>query len=54
MTKDKNLEDFLPNKNGSYYKEFNNNHFLNNIIIQEDVIRCIKNCNGSRNSSKFI
>ena len=42
MTKDKNLEDFLPNKNGSYYKEFNNNHFLNNIIIQEDVIRCIK------------
>tara|TARA_B100001093_G_scaffold509378_1_gene573275 strand:- start:593 stop:982 length:390 start_codon:yes stop_codon:yes gene_type:complete len=42
MTKNKNLEDFLPNKNGSYYKKFNNNDFLNNIIMEEDVIKCIK------------
>lgn len=43
MIKDKNLEDFLPNKNGSYYKEFNHSHFSNNnIITEEDVIKCIK------------
>ena len=41
MTEDKSLEDFLPNKNGSYFKEFNN--ALSNILItEEDVIKCIK------------
>ncbi len=41
MTEDKKLEDFLPNKNGSYYKKF---EFQNNasLINKEDVIACIK------------
>ena len=41
MTKDKKLEDFLPNKNGSYYKEF---EFQNEVklITNEQIIECIK------------
>ena len=42
MTKEKNLEDFLPNKNGSYYKKFD---FQNetSLISKQDIIECIKN-----------
>ena len=41
MTEEKKLEDFLPNKNGSYYKEFD---FQNEIdlINKEQIIKCIK------------
>jgi len=42
MKKEKKLEDFLPNKNGSYYKKFK---FVNeaNLIDEEVIIKCIKN-----------
>ena len=41
MTEEKKLEDFLPNKNGSYYKEF---EFQNEVslINNEQIIECIK------------
>ena len=41
MTEEKKLEDFLPNKNGSYYKKF---EFKNevNLINKEEIIKCIK------------
>ena len=41
MTKDKSLEDFLPNKNGSYFMEFNN-EVSNALISEEEIIKCIK------------
>ena len=37
----KNLEDFLPDKNSSYYKKFNKKNFLIQ-IKEEEVIDCIK------------
>ena len=41
MTEEKKLEDFLPNKNGSYYKKF---EFKNeaSLINKEEIIKCIK------------
>ena len=41
MTEEKKLEDFLPNKNGSYFKKFD---FQNEttIISKKDIIECIK------------
>ena len=41
MTEEKKLEDFLPSKNGSYYKEF---EFQNEVslINNEQIIECIK------------
>ena len=41
MTEEKKLEDFLPNKNGSFYKEF---EFQNevNLINNKQIIECIK------------
>ena len=41
MIEEKKLEDFLPNKNGSYYKKF---EFQNevNVIRKEQIIECIK------------
>ena len=41
MTEEKKLEDFLPNKNGSYYKEFD---FQNEVslIPKKEIIECIK------------
>ena len=41
MTEDKKLEDFLPNKNGSYFKKFD---FKNktSLISEDDIIECIK------------
>ena len=41
MTTDKSLEDFLPNKNGSYSKQFNNK-FSDILITEQDIIKCIK------------
>ena len=41
MIKEKKLEDFLPNKNGSYYKKFVSKNELN-LIKKEEVIKCIK------------
>ena len=41
MTKEKNLKDFLPNRNGSYFKEFKN-EISKNLITKNDVIKCIK------------
>jgi FeS assembly SUF system protein len=41
MTEEKKLEDFLPNKNGSYFKKF---EFQNEVslINEEEIILCIK------------
>ena len=41
MTEEKKLEDFLPNKNGSYYKEY---EFQNEVslINKEEIIACNK------------
>ena len=41
MTEEKKLEDFLPNKNGSYFKKF---EFQNEVslINNEQIIKCIK------------
>ena len=41
MKEEKKLEDFLPNKNGSYFREF---EFQNevNLINNEQIIECIK------------
>ena len=41
MTEDKKLEDFLPNKNGSYYKKFEPTNEVN-LINKEEIIKCIK------------
>ena len=41
MTEDKKLEDFLPNKNNSYYKKFKTTNEVN-LINKEEVIKCIK------------
>ena len=41
MNKEKKLEDFLPNKNGSYYKKFDLKNELA-LIKKEEIIECIK------------
>ncbi len=41
MTKEKKLEDFLPNKNKSYYKKFELKEEFN-LINNEEIIKCIK------------
>jgi FeS assembly SUF system protein len=41
MIGEKKLEDFLPNKNGSYYKEFDIQKKLV-LISKEEIIECIK------------
>ena len=41
MTREKNLKDFLPSRNGSYFKEFKN-EISKNLITKNDVIKCIK------------
>ena len=41
MTQEKKLEDFLPNKNESYYKKFEFNK-ESSLINKEEIIRCIK------------
>jgi FeS assembly SUF system protein len=42
MTENKNLEDFLPNKKESYFKEFSNSQIFHNKIKKENIIQCIK------------
>ena len=42
MKEEKSLKDFLPNKNGSYFREFDNS-LSKSVIIKEDIINCIKN-----------
>jgi FeS assembly SUF system protein len=41
MTEEKKLEDFLPNKNNSYYKKFESNE-NESLINKEKIIDCIK------------
>ena len=41
MTEEKSLKDFMPIKNGSYFREFNNN-ISQNLITEEEIINCIK------------
>ncbi len=41
MTEEKKLEDFLPYKNGSYYKKFELKKEVN-LISNEEIIECIK------------
>ena len=41
MTEDKKLEDFLPNKNGSFYKRFDLKKEAS-LINKEEIIKCIK------------
>ena len=41
MTEDKKLEDFFPNKNGSYYKQFKLNNEVS-LIHKDEIIKCIK------------
>ena len=41
MIEEKKLEDFLPNKNGSYFKEFESQNEFN-LIKKEEIIACIK------------
>jgi FeS assembly SUF system protein len=41
MTEDKKLEDFLPNKNSSYCKEFKSK-ITDTLISKEEIINCIK------------
>ena len=41
MIEDKKLEDFLPNKNGSYFKKFELKNEVS-LIKKEEIIKCIK------------
>ena len=41
MIEEKKLEDFLPNKNGSYFKVFESQNELS-LINKEEIIACIK------------
>ena len=41
MTEEKKFEDFLPYKNGSFYKKFEINDKVN-LISKEEIIECIK------------
>ena len=41
MTEEKKLEDFLPNKNGSYFKKFELKNEVS-LINKEKIIECIK------------
>ena len=42
MNDNKKLEDFLPDKNSSYFKDLLNKKNINKEINKEDVIECIK------------
>tara|TARA_Y100001970_G_scaffold200088_1_gene243329 strand:+ start:3221 stop:3607 length:387 start_codon:yes stop_codon:yes gene_type:complete len=41
MTEEKILNDFMPNRNESYFKEFKN-IVSKNLITEEEIIKCIK------------
>ena len=42
MIEDKNLENFLPNKNSSYFKELNSKKESTKKINKEEIIQCIR------------
>ena len=42
MTDNKNLEDFLPSKNASYFKELRKDNKNDKIIKKEEIIKCIR------------
>ena len=42
MTDNKNLEDFLPSKNASYFKELRRDNKIDKIIKKEEIIKCIR------------
>ena len=42
MIKEKKLEDFLPNKKTSYFKEFNKKEDNFQVITKKEVVECIK------------
>ncbi len=42
MNKNKNLEDFLPDKKTSYFREFNNTKDIGKNIDKENIIKCLK------------
>ena len=42
MNKNKNLEDFLPNKNSSYFKELSKGEEFHKAIKKEQIIECIR------------
>jgi FeS assembly SUF system protein len=42
MNKDKNLDDFLPNKNSSYFNKLIKAEVFNKTINKEEIIDCIK------------
>ena len=42
MTEDKSLEDFLPNKNISYFKEIKKDKKTDKIINREEITKCIR------------
>ena len=42
MNKDKSLENFLPNKNSSYFNKITKVKELNKTINKEEIIECIK------------
>ena len=41
MKQNKNLDDFLPNKNGRYYKKFDFKKEVK-LINEEEIVKCIK------------
>ena len=42
MNKEKKLEDFLPNKHISYFKNFDNKYSENTKITENEIIKCIQ------------
>ena len=42
MIDNKNLDDFLPDKNSSYFKELTPSQNINKVIEKNDIIQCIK------------
>ena len=53
MTEKKILNDFMPNRNESYFKEFEN-IVSKNLITEEEIIKCIKTVMDPEDSSKFV
>jgi len=42
MVKEKKLEDFLPNKKTSYFRDLNKKEDNFNLITEKEVVECIK------------
>ena len=41
MIENRELKDFLPNRNGSYYKKINSD-LSHNVVTEDDIIKCLK------------